>query len=129
MMKKYLIFVGITPLALAISGCASITQGTSQTLTFNLEPKEINCQVTRDGDGTIGSVTYQNSSLTVSKDKDDIIVSCKAEGYKPKSVKIVSSASAAGVTGVLLDFGITDMITGAMYKYPDSHNIALEKDK
>ena len=67
--------------------------------------------------------------MTVSKDKDDIVVSCKAEGYKPKAVKIVSSASAAGVTGVLLDFGITDMITGAMYKYPDSHNIALEKDK
>jgi len=119
----------ITTLVMMVASCASITQGTSQTLTFNLEPRDINCQVTRDGDGTIGSVTYQNSSLTVSKDKDDIMVSCKAEGYKPKVVKIVSSASAAGVTGVLLDFGITDMITGAMYKYPDSHNIALEKEK
>ena len=129
MYKKILRVFVTTFLVIMMASCASITQGTSQTLTFNLEPKEINCQVTRDGDGTIGSVTYQNSSLTVSKDKDDIIVSCKAEGYKPKVVKIVSSASAAGVTGVLLDFGITDMITGAMYKYPDSHNIALEKDK
>lgn len=129
MHKKMLrIFVTAT-FVMMIASCASITQGTSQTLTFNLEPRDINCQVTRDGDGTIGSVTYQNSSLTISKDKDDILVSCKAEGYKPKVVKIVSSASAAGVTGVLLDFGITDMITGAMYKYPDSHNIALEKEK
>ena len=113
---------------LALTGCASITQGTSQVLTFNLEPKEIICQATRDGDGTLGSITYQNPTLNVSKDKDDIIVSCKADGYKPKTIKIASSATTAGVTGVMLDFGITDMITGAMYKYPDSHNIALEKE-
>jgi len=113
---------------LLLTGCASITQGTSQVLTFNLEPKEIICQATRDGDGTLGSITYQNPTLNVSKDKDDIIVSCKANGYKPKTLKITSSATTAGVTGVLIDFGITDMITGAMYKYPDSHNIALEKE-
>ncbi len=120
--------ITINFLLFVITGCASITQGTSQVLTFNLEPKEILCQATRDGDGTLGSVTYQNSSLNVSKDKDDIIVSCKADGYKPKTIKIASSATTAGVTGVLIDFGITDMVTGAMYKYPDSHNIALEKE-
>ena len=120
--------IAVNFLLLIITGCASITQGTSQVLTFNLEPKEILCQATRDGDGTLGSVTYQNSSLNVSKDKDDIIVSCKADGYKPKTIKIASSATTAGVTGVLIDFGITDMVTGAMYKYPDSHNIALEKE-
>jgi hypothetical protein len=114
---------------LSLAGCASITQGTSQVLTFNLEPKEIICQATRDGDGTLGSITYQNPTLNVSKDKDDIIVSCKADGYKPKVIKIASSATTAGVTGVMLDFGITDMITGAMYKYADSHNIALEKEE
>jgi hypothetical protein len=111
-----------------LTGCASITQGTSQVLTFNLEPKGIICQATRDGDGTLGSITYQNPTLNVSKDKDDIIVSCKSDGYKPKTIKIASSATTAGVTGVLIDFGITDMVTGAMYKYPDSHNIALEKE-
>ena len=113
---------------LTLAGCASITQGTSQVLTVNLEPKETMCQATRDGDGTLGSIPYQNPTLNISKDKDDIIVSCKADGYKPKVIKIASSATTAGVTGVLLDFGITDMVTGAMYKYPDSHNIALEKE-
>jgi len=123
------ITINLVLCAVVLSGCASITQGTSQVLTFNLEPKEIICQATRDGDGTLGSVTYQNPTLNVSKDKDDIILSCRADGYKPKTMKIASSATTAGVTGVLLDFGITDMITGAMYKYPDSHNIALEKEE
>ena len=122
--KKYSVIL----YAVILTGCASITQGTSQVLTFNLEPKEIICQATRDGDGTLGSITYQNPTLNVSKDKDDIIVSCKADGYKPKTIKVASSATTAGVTGVLIDFGITDMVTGAMYKYPDSHNIALEKE-
>jgi hypothetical protein len=37
----------------------------------------------------------------------------------------VSGATGAGVTGVLLDFGITDMITGAMYRYPEDVTISL----
>jgi hypothetical protein len=51
---------------LTLVGCASITQGTSQVLTFNLEPKETMCQATRDGDGTLGSITYQNPTLNIS---------------------------------------------------------------
>jgi hypothetical protein len=110
-------------------GCASITQGTTQTITFNLEPKEVICQITRDGDGVLGNVTYNNPSITVGKDKDDIVVSCKAAGYKPKVIKMVSSVQTAGVAGsFFLDLGITDMITGAMYKYQDSVTVALDKD-
>ena len=109
-------------------GLKAITQGTSQTITFNLEPKTVVCQVTRDGDGVLGSVTYNNPSISVGKDKDDIVVTCKSDGYKPKVIKLVSSAQAAAVAGgFFLDLGITDMITGAMYKYQDSANIALEK--
>ena len=113
----------------SLTGCASITQGTSQTLIFNLEPKEINCVVTRDGDGQIGTLTAAYNNLTVSKDKDDIVIACKAPGYKPKTVRLTSSASAAGVVGgVFIDLGITDLITGAMWRYPESTNIALEKE-
>jgi hypothetical protein len=127
MNKKH--FAVIFAVAAFSTGCASITQGTSQTITFNLEPKEINCVATRDGDGQLGTLTYNNSNLTVSKDKDDIIVSCKAPGHKPKTVKLVSSTQAAGVVGgFFLDLGITDMITGAMWKYGDSVNIALERE-
>jgi uncharacterized protein YcfL len=111
-----------------LAGCASITTGTSQTLIFNLDPRDVVCDVTRDGDGLLGTVSQSHPSIHVSKDKDDIVISCRAQGYKPKTVKIVSSVQTAGAVGVMLDFGITDMITGAMYKYPDSTNISLEKE-
>ncbi len=114
---------------IALSGCASITQGTSQTILFNLEPKDINCTATRDGDGQLGTLSSANSTLSVSKDKDDILVSCKAAGHKPKSIRLTSSTQAAGVVGgIFLDLGVVDMMTGAMWKYPDSVNIALEKE-
>ena len=111
-----------------LSGCASITQGTSQTIIFNLEPETAVCVAKRDGEGEIGTITAKNNSLQVSKDKDDIIIKCTAAGYKNKSVRMVSSTQAAGVIGgAFLDLGITDMLTGAMWKYEGSINIALEK--
>ncbi len=125
-MKKLLPLLAMP--ILLLSGCASITQGTSQTLIFNIEPKEARCVVTRDGDGQLGVVTQSQNTLQVSKDKDDILVNCRADGFKPFALKIASSASGAGVAGaVFIDLGIVDLMTGAMWKYPEQHNIFLEK--
>ncbi len=108
-----------------ISGCATVTQGTQQAISFKLEPKDTICEVSRVGDGKLGRVSSSSSTLYVGKDKDDIIVVCNAAGYEQSTTKVVSGATGAGVTGVLLDFGITDMITGAMYRYPEDVTISL----
>jgi hypothetical protein len=107
------------------SGCATITQGTQQSISFKLEPKDTICEVSRVGDGKLGRISTSSSTLFVGKDKDDIIVVCNASGYEQSTTKVVSGATGAGVTGVLIDFGITDMITGAMYRYPEEVTIAL----
>ena len=113
---------------LGLTGCASITQGTSQVLSFKLEPKEAKCVLSRTGEGELGSINTTSNTIQVHKDKDDILVQCTAPGYQQKTTRIVSAASTAGVTGVLLDFGITDMVTGAMYAYPTDVSIVMEKD-
>lgn len=121
-------FLGSIALA-TIFGCASITQGTSQTIAFNLEPPETRCDLSRDGEGQIGSVSAKNNTLSTGKDKDDIIAKCNAPGHKQKIVRVKSSTQAAGVVGgIFLDLGITDMITGAMWKYPDDVTVALDKE-
>lgn len=110
----------------SLAGCATITQGTQQNITFQLEPQETKCDVSRVGDGEIGKISYTASNVMVGKDKDDIIVSCNAPGYKPSTTKVVSGVTGAGVTSVfLLDLGITDMATGAMYRYPEHVTISL----
>jgi hypothetical protein len=113
---------------LLVTGCASITQGTSQAIAFNIEPDTTTCVVTREGDGEIGSLSPRNSTLSVSKDKDDILVKCNAPGYRQKVTRLTSSTQAAGVIGgAFLDLGIVDMMTGAMWKYPSDVSITLER--
>ncbi len=120
---------GLLCITLLFTGCATITQGTSQMLTFNLDPKETKCSLIRVDDGEIGSISYTNNTLTVNKDKDDIIVKCTAPGYQQKTMKIVSAASGGGVASIfLIDLGITDLATGAFWKYPDTHSIVLNKE-
>lgn len=115
----------VSGLSVVLSGCATITQGTQQSITFNLEPPETRCEVNRVGDGVLGKVSGKANTIYVGKDKDDILVKCEAEGYEASTTKVVSGATGAGVTGVLIDFGITDMVTGAMYRYPENVTISL----
>ena len=124
-MKKILVAISVV----LLSSCASITKGTSQTIIFNMEPKGTKCVATRDGDGEIGSISTTNNTLKVSKDKDDIVVKCSAPGYKQKVTRLVSKTETAGVVGgAILDLGITDMLTGAMWAYPNDVSIVLEKE-
>ena len=111
-----------------INGCATISQGTQQGITFTLSPKDTSCEVTRVGDGVIAKISTANNIIQIGKDRDDIIVKCEAVGYITSTTRVVSGATGAGVTGVLLDFGITDMITGAMYRYPEMVTISLVKE-
>jgi hypothetical protein len=108
-------------------GCASITDGTTQTIIFKIDPVEARCTLTKEGT-ELGSVTGKQNTISVSKGAHDIIAVCKSEGYEPKTQRLVSSTQTSGVVGgFFLDLGITDMITGAMWKYPSEVSVALDK--
>jgi hypothetical protein len=112
----------------ALVGCASITDGTDQTLIIPVQPKEARCSVMRN-DVELGTITGTQQTLTVSKGAKDIIVTCNAPGYLQKVSRLVSTTQTSGMMSFLfLDLGITDMVTGAMWKYPQSTSIALERD-
>lgn len=113
--------------ALSIAGCASVTQGTSQTVSFVLSPTHATCSVVRDGEGELGALTRSQRSLTVSKDKDDLVLTCQAAGHATKVQRVRSTTQTEGVMSFMfLDLGITDMITGAMWAYPAVVSVALE---
>ena len=123
-MKK--LFLAITFLA-TLSGCASITQGTTQVISFTIDPQEARCSIVNKDGATLGTVSGKSNLLQVSKGAGDLIASCNADGYEQKTTRIVSSAQTAGVIGIAIDFGITDMLTGAMWKYPDHVSIVMDK--
>lgn len=114
--------------ALVASGCASITDGTTQTIIVPLTPKEASCSVVRN-DVELGTITGTQQTITVSKGARDILLHCKAPGYLPKVARLVSTTQTEGMMSFLfLDLGITDMVTGAMWKYPQSSSIVMERD-
>lgn len=121
---RYYLIVFITVI---FTGCASLTQGTTQLLTFTIDPEEATCKVITDDGTTMGRISGKANIIQVAKDNSDILVQCSAEGYRDSTTRLRSSTQTAGVVGVAIDLGITDMLTGAMWKYPDQTTIVLEK--
>lgn len=124
MNKSLLVVLMVSTL---ITGCASITQGTTQVISFSIDPTDAKCTVVNKENAALGTVSGKSNLLQVSKGAGDLIANCSADGYETKTTRIVSSTQTAGVLGVAIDFGITDMLTGAMWKYPDHVSIVMDK--
>jgi len=119
----------IITLSLGLANCASITQGTNQVISFSIDPIDAKCSIVNKDNATIGTVSGKSNLLQVSKGAGDLIASCSADNYEPKTTRIASTTQTAGVLGIAIDFGITDMLTGAMWKYPDHVAIVMDKKK
>ncbi len=97
------------------TGCASLTEGTTQTISVKTDRP---CVASR-GEQT-ASVTPEWSNLTVSKGFDPITIDCQG-----KVTVVESKVSGAGLVSIwLLDGGLIDSATGAMWKYPDTVDTA-----
>lgn len=114
-------------LAAAGSGCASIVEGTDQSVTVQTTPSGASCELKRDGQ-VIGVVNPTPGTVTVDKSKDDISVICRKEGYQDASGAF--SSDFQGMTfGNILFGGLigvaVDASSGAMHEYPASVTIAM----
>lgn len=114
----------VLPLFL-LAGCATVFEGTEQTIQVNANPKDTTCVAKRQGE-IIGSTGGSNQTLHISKSRHDVYMSCSAPGFQEATTKMVSSASTGGVASVFFfDLGITDYATGALNKYPKSVTVNL----
>ena len=105
---------------LAMSGCASILSGTSETISFASNPPGANCDLVRNGK-IIGSVTTPGG-LVVEKTKHDINVTCKKEGYQDSTGFLKSGIQEETWGNIILGGGIgwaIDSAAGADNEYPD----------
>ncbi len=115
---------------LLVSGCATIINGTSQSVTVSTSPPNASCAVDRMGE-RIGVVPQTPGSLRVDKSKNSLTVTCAKPGYqtasvtRPPSFSLVTlgNAIAGGLIGVGVDFA-----TGANFKYPEEVQMGLQAD-
>jgi len=114
-------------LLLLSTACASITQGTTQAMTFQTEPPGASCHVSRNGE-TLGIVNPTPGTITVSKSSAALTVRCERPGYQAGLTSVPSSlqAMAAGnlLFGGVIGLGI-DAASGAMNQYPPNVAVSL----
>ena len=106
-------------------GCASVTKGTSQNISFDISPVSANCVLQLEGKSALGTVSGGDDSITVKKNRENILAICSSPGFETSTYVIKSSADRTALMGTAIDFGITDMITGAMWLYPERVQVAL----
>jgi len=120
-------FAGAAALLLTINGCASIIEGTSQTITLNTNPPGADCALTREG-VVIGRVAPTPGSVVIQKTKHDITITCAKEGYQDATYLNHSGAAGATFGNIVLGGGIgwaIDSASGADNKYDSPVNITL----
>lgn len=110
-----------------LSGCATLTTSSSQTVTMTTEPPGAACTFKRDGQ-VIGVVNPTPGSLSVSKSHTAIDVSCVKEGFVDATGSVGSKFQAMTFGNIL--FGgiigiVVDAASGATAEYEPTITIRL----
>lgn len=120
------IFVCLAILGM-VSGCATIIEGTSQSVMITSDPAGASCNLDRQG-LRLGQVSPTPGSVHIDKSKNDISVACNREGYQPavvtQSPKFVGTTFGNIVAGGLIGV-VVDASTGANYEYPNEIRVPL----
>ena len=116
----------VLPLAM-LSACATIVNGTSQSVTVSTTPPAATCTLDRVG-ARIGAVAQTPGSVRLDKSKNDLSVTCSKSGYQTATV--VRGPSFSGWTfGNLVVGGVVgaviDASSGANYEYPGDIRLDL----
>lgn len=107
---------------LALSGCASIVEGTDQNIAVQASAPGAQCRAQRQGEPLFALTAP--ASVTVSKSRHGFALECET-GDQVGAVFVDSHVTAMGAAGVALDFGLTDYATGALNAYPASVIVLL----
>ncbi len=127
-MRSFRFCAALALLAMALlSGCATLTTSSSQTVTMTTEPAGAACTFKREGQ-VIGVVNPTPGSLSVSKSHSAIDVSCSKEGFLDATGSVGSKFQAMTFGNIL--FGgiigiVVDAASGATAEYEPTITIRL----
>lgn len=110
-----------------LPACATVVEGTSDTVTLSTSPAGATCTVDRNGE-RVAAVATTPGSVRIGKSRHDLNVTCTKEGYQPATVAASSKFTGAtfgnviagGVVGV-----VVDAASGANNRYPSEVRLDL----
>ena len=123
-------FAGVAALGIAVSGCATIVDGSSQSVSVTTTPAQgAACTLTNsEGSWFLTSP----GSVQVHKTKNDLTVTCTKDGYQPGSQVAVSKFGGATFGNIVAGGGIgaiVDAASGANYYYDSPITVPLGEPK
>jgi hypothetical protein len=121
----------IAAMGAALSGCATVFEGTSQEITVNTNPPGATCVFQRQG-LEVGRVGNTPGAANIKKSKYDIVIKCNKPGYAEASYLNHSGTTATIAANVAADLiltaglsSIVDSADGADNKYDSAVNLSL----
>ena len=123
---KLMSMVALAAAGIALSGCASIVEGTSQSVAVTSTPVDgARCTLT-NSQGTWYVTTPGNAN--VHKTKTDLNVACTKDGYQDASLVVPPHFNGATlgnvIAGGVIGIGI-DAATGANFNYPENISVPM----
>jgi uncharacterized protein len=120
----------VLALVALLPACATVVEGTSDTVTLSTTPAGATCTVDRNGE-RVAAVAATPGSVRISKSRHDLNVTCTKEGYQPATTAASSrftgstfgNVIAGGVIGV-----VVDAASGANNRYPSDVRIELAEN-
>lgn len=116
-------------ISLLLCSCASMTEGTHQTIDINTVPSGAECVIKRNGEA-IGAVNPTPGQISIDRSKYDLLIVCNKKGYK-EAIYFNHSGTEGMVIGSLLAGGLigygVDAATGAANKYTSPITVVLQR--
>jgi len=114
--EKYMRIVGALAFCAILGGCASVTRGTTETISISSTPSGAEAEIS----GLEAPMTCTTPCAVVAKRNADISVAVRKEGYEPQVIQLTKEIPAAGaagfagnvIAGGLIGMGV-DAATGA----------------
>ena len=110
-----------------LTGCATFTQGTEQTMTVNSAPSGASCNINREG-AKIAKVAKTPETIVVPKSVHSLNIQCRKSGAG-EATKIVKSTLNPALAGNIKIGGVVgaavDAASGAMNDYPKSVTVVF----
>jgi hypothetical protein len=116
---------------LALGGCVSVFEGTSQEISIGTNPSGASCVLEREG-RPIATIEKTPATITVRKSKYDIAIICDKPGYQQVAYVNHSGTSPTIAANVVVDLLLTagiasiiDSANGADNQYTAAVNLTL----
>jgi hypothetical protein len=113
-------------IATGLSGCASVIDGTSQSMSVATNPEGAECRLMRNGELLARITTPQ--TVNIKKTKHDINIECEMEGFHKSTEHVNSEIQDATWGNIILGGGIgwaVDSASGADNKYKEHVTITM----